>query len=57
MRSTGCYIGMFQGGVIDFSSSVPLPVDNQPQKQKQIMRPRWWKLACRVSSEFPRSIV
>jgi hypothetical protein len=25
-RSTGCYLGFFQGGLIDFSSSVPLPV-------------------------------
>jgi hypothetical protein len=25
-RSTGCYIGLLQGGLIDMSSSVPLPV-------------------------------
>jgi len=25
-RSTGCFLGFFQGGLIDFSSSVPLPV-------------------------------
>jgi hypothetical protein len=27
-RSTGCYIGLFQGGVVDMSSSVPTPIAN-----------------------------
>jgi hypothetical protein len=25
-RSTGCHVGMIQGGLIDFSSFVPLPI-------------------------------